>query len=58
MATGHVFVFKGSIGKLVADAAVVATNAVLKVESYWTMSSPPRIRSSRATTGRSTGRTG
>lgn len=35
MATGHVFVVKGAIGKVVADAAVVSTDKVFKVEPYW-----------------------
>ena len=35
MPTGHVFVIKGAIGKVVADAAVVSTDSVFKVEPHW-----------------------
>src|SRR3954468_19228332 len=35
MTSGHVFVVKGTIGKLVADAAIVSTDACFTVESYW-----------------------
>ena len=35
MVAGHVFVVRGSIGTLVADAAIVSTDAAFKVESHW-----------------------
>jgi len=35
VAQGHVFIVKGAIGKLVADAALVSTDADFTVEPYW-----------------------
>lgn len=35
MATGHVFVIKGWIGKLVADASIVSTDSLFWVEPGW-----------------------
>jgi len=35
VAQGHVFVVQGAIGRLVADAAVVSTDADFTVEPYW-----------------------
>lgn len=35
MTAGHVFVVKGAIGQLVADAAIVSTDRDFTVESHW-----------------------
>ncbi|SDU81175.1 SIR2-like domain-containing protein [Microlunatus sagamiharensis] len=32
---GHVFVIQSTIGKVVADAAIVSTDSVFKVENHW-----------------------
>lgn len=54
--SGHVFVIQGRIGKVVADAAIVSTDNVFKVEDHWrsalSASDADRLRSTNSMGGR------